>query len=132
MRDEQTVSPQGPILSLVRIIVGFLFLAHGVQKILGLLGGRPVPVFSQLGVAGLVELIGGVLVLIGLFTRPAAFFCSGEMAIAYFKQHAPNGFWPIMNRGESAVLYCFVFLYLVFSGGGPWSLDRLLRRHRKS
>jgi putative oxidoreductase len=75
-----------------------------------------------------LELVGGGLVLIGLFTRPVAFILSGEMAFAYFMAHAPQGFWPVLNQGESAVLYCFVFLYLSAAGGGPWSLDRLLRK----
>ena len=89
-----------------------------------------VPALSQAGIAGYLELIGGTLIMIGLFTRPAAFLLSGEMAYAYWSVHARGGFWPIMNRGELAVVYCFVFLYLVFSGGGPWSLDAALRTGR--
>ncbi len=119
------------LLSVLRIVSGFMFAAHGAQKWLGF----PVPpnstvtLMSLSGVAGLLELGGGLLLLLGLFTRPVAFLLSGEMAFAYFIAHAPNGFWPLLNRGELAALYCFVFLYLSAAGGGPWSLDRWLR-HR--
>jgi putative oxidoreductase len=116
-------------LSVLRIIAGFLFVAHGTQKVLSF----PVPpehamagIIPQL--SGIIELIGGALLLIGLFTRVAAFICSGEMAVAYFMVHAKGGFWPLINKGELAVLYCFVFLYLFFAGGGPLSIDALLRR----
>jgi putative oxidoreductase len=122
------LAPRSPqLLSLLRIITGFLFMAHGTQKWLGF----PVPFPSAIsltslsGIAGLLELVGGALVMVGLFTRPAAFILSGLMAFAYFIGHAPNGFWPIVNRGELAALYSFVFLYLAAAGGGPWSLDRL-------
>lgn len=107
-------------------------MAHGLQKTLGLLGGKPVPPLSLAGVAGYIELAGGILIMLGLFTRPVAFVLSGHMAVAYFMQHAPQGFWPIMNHGELAVVYCFVFLYLAFGGGGPWSLDRVFRKGGKS
>jgi putative oxidoreductase len=117
------------VLSVLRIIAGFLFLQHGTQKLFGFPapppGGRP-PVASLYGVAALVEFIGGILIMIGLLTRPAAFLLSGEMAVAYFKAHAPQGFWPTKNQGEIAVLYCFLFFYFVFAGPGPWSLDALL------
>jgi putative oxidoreductase len=119
------------LLSILRIITGFLFAAHGAQKLLGFpapMPGGPVSPTSFMGVAGLLELIGGLLILVGLFTRPVAFILAGEMAVAYFMQHAPGGFWPIVNKGELAVLYCFVFLYLAAAGAGPWSLDALLRR----
>jgi putative oxidoreductase len=86
---------------------------------------RPVELFSLIGLAGVLELFGGALLLVGLFTRPVAFILSGEMAFAYFMAHAPRGFWPILNGGELAALYSFVFLYLAAAGGGPWSLDRL-------
>jgi putative oxidoreductase len=120
------------LLSLLRIVTGFLFMAHGAQKLLGFPGplpggGRP-PVLSLIGVSGILELFGGLLILLGLFTRPVAFILSGMMAVAYFMAHAPGGFWPLLNRGELAVLYCFVFLYLALAGGGEWSLDRQLRR----
>jgi putative oxidoreductase len=125
------------VLSVLRIVSGFLFMQHGLQKILGLLprpGGQPFampPLFSTGGISGWLELVGGALLVLGLFTRPTAFVMSGLMAVAYFYAHAPGGFWPILNRGELAALYCFVFLYLAFAGGGAWSLDNLLRRGKK-
>jgi len=127
MTDELT-SLRGRVLSLMRLVVGFMFMAHGLQKTLGLLGGQQVTHLSLLGVAGYLELIGGILIMIGLFTRPVAFVLSGEMAVAYFYQHASASFWPIVNGGELAVVYCFIFFYLVFAGGGSWSLDALRRR----
>ena len=120
-------SPQ--LLSILRIITGFLFMEHGMQKWLGFPVPPPQPVTlaSWGGAAGVFELVGGPLILIGLFTRPVAFVLSGVMACAYFIAHAPGGFWPIVNRGELAALYSFVFLYLAAAGGGPWSVDRWLR-----
>lgn len=115
-------------LSLLRMITGFLFVEHGLQKVFGLLGGHVVRPLSLSGVGGYLEAFGGFLILVGLFTRPVAFILCGEMAVAYFKQHAPSGFWPILNRGELAVLYCFIFLYLCFAGPGTWSLDALVRK----
>ena len=90
--------------------------------------GGTVPLLSLIGISGALELVGGLLVLTGLFTRPAAFILSGELAVAYFMAHAPQGFWPLLNKGELAALYSFVFLYLAVAGGGAWSLDGLLRR----
>ena len=121
----QSWSPR--LLSVMRIIVGFLYMAHGGSKLLGYPMPFPMQIklFSLLGLAGVLELFGGALVLLGLFTRPVAFVLSGEMAFAYFMVHAPKGFWPLMNGGEAAVLYCFVYLYLAAAGAGPWSLDRL-------
>ena len=118
------------LLSALRIITGFLYLAHGSQKLFGFPPSPPpgAPLLSLIGVAGLLEFFGGLLILLGLFTRPVAFILSGQMAVAYFMAHAPRGFWPVINQGELAVLYCFVFLYLAAAGGGPWSLDRLLRK----
>jgi putative oxidoreductase len=119
------------LLSLLRIISGFLFMAHGAQKLFGFLAppGAPSPaLMSQMGIGGVLEFFGGLLLILGLFTRPVAFILSGMMAVAYFQMHAPAGFWPLQNRGELAVLYCFVFLFLAVAGGGEWSLDRLLRR----
>lgn len=118
------------LLSLLRIAAAFLFMQHGMQKWLAFPVPRPAPteLWSLIGVAGLLELFGGFLLLIGLFTRPVAFLLSGEMAFAYFISHAPRGFWPIVNRGELAALYCFVFFYLAAAGGGPWSVDRWIRR----
>ena len=130
------------LLSLLRIVAGFLLLQHGIQKVFGLLVPTPQPgapsshgtftLLSLAGVAGILELVGGLLVLLGLFTRSAAFILSGLLAVAYFMSHAPGGFWPILNRGELAALYSFVFLYLAAAGGGEWSLDRLLRRDAPS
>jgi putative oxidoreductase len=102
-------------------------MPHGLQKLFGLLGGKQVELMSLMGLAGVIELFGGLLILVGLFTRPVAFVISGFAAVAYFMAHAPQGFWPLLNKGELAVVYCFVFLYLSAAGGGEWSLDRLLR-----
>lgn len=117
-----TWSPR--LLSVLRIVTALLFMPHGTQKLFGIPGAQmAVPtVFSLMGFAGILECAGGLLILLGVFTRPAAFVLSGHMAVAYFMAHAPRGFWPILNGGELAVLYCFVFLYLAFAGGGPWSL----------
>jgi putative oxidoreductase len=119
---------QPQALSVLRIVVGFTFFEHGLQKVLGLLGGHAVPPLSLPGVAGWLEGVGGLLILIGLFTRPAAFILCGEMAVAYFKQHASASFWPVVNRGELAVLYCFIFLYMFVAGPGRWSADVLIRK----
>ncbi|HZT71246.1 MAG TPA: DoxX family protein [Terriglobia bacterium] len=119
--------------SVLRIVVGFTFSLHGFQKLFGLLGGPGghgghVPLFSLIGLAGILECFGGVLLVLGLFTVPVAFILSGEMAVAYFRVHFPRGFFPIQNGGELAVVYCFVFLYLFMAGGGPLSADRLIRK----
>ena len=119
------------VLSILRIITGFLILWHGSQKLLGFPpsgqpGGGPLPPLMIIG--GVLELAGGILILLGLFTRPVAFLLSGMLAVAYFGWHAPGGFLPLTNRGELAVLYCFVFFYLFFAGGGPLSLDALFAR----
>jgi putative oxidoreductase len=117
--------------SVLRIMSGLLFLEHGSSKLLGFPPSAmpgPVHLFSMVGFSGILELVGGILLAIGLFTRVTAFILSGEMAVAYFMVHFPQGFLPLVNKGELAVLYCFVFLYLAAAGGGPWSLDRL--RHR--
>ena len=120
-------------LSVVRIVAALIILQYGLAKLVG----WPVvkmfvnlPVLSLFGIAGIFELVGGALLLLGLFTRPVAFVLSGEMAAAYFIEHFPHGFFPILNHGELAVLLCFLFLYLAFAGGGPWSLDAVVRgRH---
>ena len=119
--------------SLLRIIAGLLFTLHGLEKALGMFGGlgghgATARLWSDFWIAGLLESIGGSLIVLGLFTRPVAFVLCGEMAVAYFRTHAPRGFWPILNGGELAVLYCFLYLYLVAAGPGPISLDRMLRR----
>ncbi|WP_406856253.1 DoxX family protein [Alsobacter sp. KACC 23698] len=112
------------MLSVLRIMTGLLFLEHGTQKILHFPAGGNSPALASLsGMAGVLELVGGLLIVLGLFTRPAAFVLSGQMAVAYFLAHAPRNFFPVNNGGDAAILYCFVFLYLVFAGAGPWSVD---------
>ena len=119
---------QAIALSLLRIMTGFLFMPHGAQKLFGAFGSEPVELVSLRGLAGVLEFFGGLLILIGLFTRPVAFVLSGMMAAAFFMAHFPRGFWPILNAGELATLYCFVYLYLATKGGGDWSADALLRK----
>ncbi|MBS0548988.1 MAG: DoxX family protein [Proteobacteria bacterium] len=119
------------LLSILRIMSGLLFMVHGMAK---LLKWPPVPMFAKvelmslLGAAGTLELVGGALLAIGLFTRPVAFILSGQMAVAYFMAHAPKGFHPILNGGELAIVYCFLFLYIAAAGPGPWSLDAARRK----
>ncbi|HEY0673993.1 MAG TPA: DoxX family protein [Longimicrobiales bacterium] len=120
----------GPTHALLRIVAGLLFMMHGGQKLLGWFGGPggdggTVELMSLMGLAGVLELVGGALLIIGLLTRPVAFILSGQMAVAYFMAHFPNGFWPIENRGEPAALFAFIFLYLAFNGAGPWSVDAM-------
>jgi putative oxidoreductase len=110
--------------ALLRVVAGFLFLFHGLQKLFGMFGGRTAELISLRGLAGVIELLGGTMVMIGLFAGPAAFIASGMMAFAYFMSHHPQGFWPIQNRGELAALYCFVFLYIATRGSGVWSVRR--------
>lgn len=123
------------LLSVLRIVTAFLFIQHGSLKLLGF---PPSEVFaglkliSLIGFAGVLELFGGLLVLFGLFTRQVAFILSGEMAFAYFMAHAPHGFFPILNHGELAVLYCFVFLYLAVAGGGVWIVDQIQGRRSET
>jgi putative oxidoreductase len=120
--------------SVLRIVAAFLFIAHGTQKLFGMPAAEPRPpieLMSQMGLAGVLETFGGALLLVGLFTQPVAFVLSGEMAVAYFQAHAPRSFWPVLNGGEPAVLFCFLFLYLAATGPGPWSLDALLRGSRR-
>lgn len=120
------LTPWAPqMLAVLRIMTALLFLAHGTVKLFDFPAGvmEQPPLFSLLGVQALIELIGGVLLAIGLFTRPVAFILSGDMAVAYFMAHAPQSFFPVANGGDSAVLYCFVFLYFVFAGPGAWSVD---------
>jgi putative oxidoreductase len=121
---------------LLRVVSGLLFMQAGGLKILNWFGGVPAefgghPAFlSQIWIGGALELVGGFLVMIGLLTRPVAFILAGEMAVAYFQFHQPNGFWPIQNHGEPAVLLCFIFLFLAAQGGGAWSTDRLIAQVR--
>lgn len=117
--------------ALLRIVAGLLFLFHGMQKVFGMFGREAVALTSLRGIAGLIELVGGGLLMVGLFTVPTAFIASGEMAAAYFMSHQPQAIWPIQNRGELAALYCFVFLYTATRGSGIWSLDRLRERNRR-
>ena len=127
----ETWSPR--IRSVFRIVLGLLFIEHGTAKLFHF---PEVPsfdnlqLFSLIGLSAVLELVGGVLLLLGLFTRATAFILSGEMAVAYFMAHAPRGFFPLLNGGEAAIFYCFVFLYLSVAGGGPWSLDSA--RHRRA
>jgi len=122
------------LLSVLRIMAGLLFLEHGTSKMLGFPfmppppGSPPFELLSLAGFSGILEFAGGILLVLGLFTRVTAFILSGEMAVAYFKVHVWLGFFPMLNKGELAVLYCFVFLYFAVAGGGAWSLDRLIRR----
>lgn len=114
--------------SLLRIVAAFIFVTSGTMKLFAFPAGVPpdggtVPLMSQAGIGGVLEVVGGGLLLLGLFTRPTAFVLSGMMAVAYFQFHAPQGFWPTMNGGIPAVLYCFLWLYFAAAGAGPWSLD---------
>lgn len=119
------------LLSILRIMTGLLFLQHGTAKLLKI---PVIPMFANLsltslpGIAGILELVGGVLIILGLFTLSVAFLLSGLMAVAYFMAHAPRGFYPILNAGELAILFCFVFLYLAAAGPGPWSIDAARRK----
>jgi putative oxidoreductase len=127
---EQTATNVAPyVRSIVRVVVALMFLEHGLSRLLGWPSAIPTPpMLTMYWFAGMIELCGAILVLLGLFTRPAAFIMSGEMAFAYFISHAPRGFFPILNGGDGAILYCFIFLYLAFAGAGPWSLDALWRK----
>jgi len=123
------------LLSLLRIVAAFLFIQYGSTKLLAIPaavmpGGGTAPLMSLAGIAGALELVGGAFLLLGLFTRPVAFLVSGEMAFAYFIGHAPGGFWPVLNEGAPAVLFCFLWLYISSAGAGPWSLDALRLRNR--
>ena len=122
------------LLSVLRIVAALIFLLHGTQKILGFPppSGGAGPAFMSLSwFAGMLEIVGGPLLLLGLFTRPVAFILSGQMAFAYFLAHAPRNLFPTLNGGDAAILYCFVFLYIAVAGGGAWSLDRFLRRRAR-
>jgi putative oxidoreductase len=118
------------VLSILRIVAALLFFEHGTSKLLGFPpSDHSGPELLSLSwIAGVLELVGGALLVVGLFTRLVAFILSGEMAFAYWMAHAPQGPFPLANGGDAAILYCFVFLYLAFAGGGPWSLDALRRR----
>lgn len=123
--------------AILRVVTGLLFMEHGVQKLFGLLASPNMPPMptpaplSQMWIAGVLETFGGALIVLGLFTRPVAFLLCGEMAVAYFTVHAKRGFFPLLNGGEAAVLYCFIYLYFVAAGAGPYRIDGwwLRRRH---
>lgn len=116
------------VLSLLRIVAGLMFMQHGTQKIFGFpeAARGPFELMTQMGIGGVLELVGGALIVLGLFTRPVAFILSGMMAVAYFQFHAPASLYPLVNGGELAALYCWVFLYLFFAGPGAWSLDEMM------
>jgi len=121
--------------SILRIVCGVLFIPLGTMKLFAWPVGMPpnnatASLLSQIGVGGVLELVGGALILVGLCTRPVAFVLSGEMAVAYWQFHAPMGFWPMLNQGQPAILFCFIFLYLSAAGAGPWSIDALRERGR--
>lgn len=130
--DERVTRLTPAVLSIVRIMVGLLFLEHGLSKLFGFPTGAVREMFTLSWYSGAIEFATGALLTLGLATRAAAFLASGEMAFAYFIGHAPASFFPIVNRGEAAILYCFIFLYLAFAGGGPWSLDAYLQGRRPS
>ena len=120
---------QPQLLALLRIVAGLLFLEHATQKFLSFPIPFPIqPLPPMLVAAGVIELVAGVLITLGLFTRLAAFIASGEMAIGYFMIHFPQGFWPVANKGEAAILFCFVFLYLAAAGPGAWSVEGTRKR----
>ncbi|HWK90114.1 MAG TPA: DoxX family protein [Longimicrobium sp.] len=133
---EPSRSPwSGRMLGIFRIVAGFMFITAGTMKLFNWpanpMPGMPrVEWWSQMGIGGMLEVVGGVAIVLGLFTRPVAFVLAGEMAVAYFQFHAPGGFFPTSNMGVPAVMYCFFFLYLVFEGAGPWSLDAVIARTR--
>jgi len=122
--------------TLLRVVAALMFVQVGGLKLFGWFGGMPgangapPPVLSQVWIGAVLEVVGGILIALGLFTRPAAFILSGEMAVAYWQFHAPKGTWPIENHGEQAVLYCFLFLFMAAYGAGAWSLDAVIRKKR--
>jgi len=127
----QRLSPY--LLSVLRIMAAFLFMQFGTAKWFGfpaplMPDGSTVPLLSQIGMAAVMEAVGGLLLLVGLFTRPVGFLLSGEMAVAYFQGHAPQGFWPVLNQGTPAALFCFLWLYVSAAGPGPWSIDAFRER----
>ena len=113
--------------TVMRMVFGFLFMFHGLQKMFGMFGGNPAELSTLRGVGGLIEVIAGPLIAVGFLTVPTAFICSGEMAVAYFTSHQPRALWPVQNAGELAVLYCFAYLYMATRGAGIWSLDAARR-----
>jgi putative oxidoreductase len=133
MFELETWSPR--VLAAVRIIAALLFIEHGLMKLVGFpaaVPGLPNPLPGLLVAAAMIEVVGGALIAVGLFTRLAAFICSGEMAAAYFMFHAPQSFWPAVNQGDAAILFCFIFLYFVFADAGAWSVDARLSPPRQN
>jgi len=124
----------GRVLSIFRIVAGLVFITFGTMNVFGYPplppGQPPIPLMSQAGIGGMMEVAGGILIALGLFTRPVAFILSGEMAVAYWQFHAPQSPWPSVNMGTPAIMYCWFYFYLVFAGAGPWSLDALIARRR--
>lgn len=122
------------MLSVLRIVAAMLFILHGAQKIFGVPAGpqphKPFVLMTQIGVAGTLELFGGLALLVGVYTRPIAFVLAGEMAVAYFQVHFPRSFFPILSGGDTPVLFCFIFLFLAVAGAGDWSVDALIRQAR--
>jgi putative oxidoreductase len=122
----------GRVLSILRVVAGLIFITEGTMKLFNYppspVPGFPARVLSEFGAAGMIETVGGVAILLGLLTRPIAFVLAGEMAVAYFQQHFPKSFFPTVNGGIPAILFCFIFLYLVFAGAGPWSIDAMIPR----
>ena len=132
---EKWISWSPYIQSLLRIFAAFMFMQAGSAKLFGfpassLPNGGTVPLLSQMGIGGVLEVFGGLFLLFGLYTRPVAFILSGEMAVAYFQFHAPASFWPVINQGIPAILYCFVWLYFSAAGAGPWSLDAFRKKQK--
>jgi putative oxidoreductase len=128
-------SPWAPrMLAIFRIVAGLLFMTFGTMKLFNFPPGPtempPLVILSQMGIGGILEFVGGLLIVLGLFTRPVSFVLAGEMAVAYFQFHQPQAFWPTSNNGIPAILYCFLFLYLMFAGAGAWSIDGLIARSR--
>ena len=125
----------GRMLGIFRIVAGAVFISFGTMKLFSIPplppNMPPVTLMSETGIAGLLEFVGGILITIGLLTRPTAFILAGEMAVAYFKYHYPTSFWPSVNMGTPAIMYCFFFLYLVFAGAGPWSVDAAIARRSR-
>ena len=123
-------------LAVLRIVAALIFITSGTTKVLGFppspVQMPPIPAMSQIWIGAWMEIIGGLLILIGLFTRPVSFLLAGEMAVAYWQFHAPGSFWPTINQGIPAILYCFLFLYLMVAGAGAWSVDGMLARRRKT
>jgi len=133
MPNLETWSPR--VLAAVRIMAALLFIQHGLMKLVAFpaaIPGLPTPLPGILVAAAVIEIVGGALIAVGLFTRITAFICSGQMALAYFMAHAPKTFWPAVNQGEAAILFCFIFLYLAFAGAGALSVDAYLSTSRQS